>query len=461
MDGICDVPVISEVCSFIGDTTAAVISAPFQWLAQAAGAAAQWLFETVWGLFETTTFVDLTSPGYLSVFRLLFGIAVFVMLIFFFLQLLTGLIRRDSSALKYALLGLARAILGTFLVVSLTTLLLEITDQLTIGIVHAAGSTMTELGDKVAVLVIGLTTITVAAPGAGVILMIFLAFLAIAGAAIVWFSLLVRKSLILVAVALAPLALSGTVWEHTKGWFGKWASFLIALIISKLVIVVIILVAVNQLAAPIDLDIASISDPISGIVLMFIAAFAPYMTYKLVSFIGFDMYAAMSVEQEAKQAVNRPVPLPSKPGKGDGAKKVLDGSGDQGSRNPGGGASPSGAGGGGGSSPSSAGGGGGQAAARTGGSGTNAGAGASSGTAGGAGAGAGAAAAGGVAAGVIVVAESAKSAAEAGPRAGAAVAGAAEQHAGGSQSSAPPPSTPVRQSPPPVAPPATPKKGAS
>lgn len=331
MDGICDVPVIAEVCSFIGDTAAAAISAPFQWLAQAAGAAAQWLFETVWGLFETTTFVDLTTPGYISVFNLMFGIAIFVMLIFFFLQLLTGLIRRDSSALKYALLGLARAILGSFLVVSMTTLLLEITDQLTIGIVQAAGSTMPELGDKLAGLVIGLTAISVTAPGAGVILMIFLAFLAIAGAAIVWFSLLVRKSLILVAVVLAPLALSGTVWEHTKGWFGKWASFLIALIISKLVIVVIVLVAVNQLAAPIDLDIASVSDPISGIVLMFIAAFAPYMTYKLVSFIGFDMYAAMSMEQEAKGAVNRPVPLPVKPGTGDSAKKVLDGAGSSGS----------------------------------------------------------------------------------------------------------------------------------
>ncbi len=446
MDGICDVPVIAEVCGFIGDTTAAVISAPFQWLAQAAGAAAQWLFQTVWGLFETTTFVDLTSPGYIGVFNLLFGIAIFVMLIFFFLQLLTGLLRRDSSALKYALLGLARAILGSFLVVSLTTLLLEITDQLTIGIVHAAGSTMTELGDKVAALVIGLTTITVTAPGAGVILMIFLAFLAIAGAAIVWFSLLVRKSLILVAVALAPLALSGTVWEHTKGWFGKWASFLIALIISKLVIVVIILVAVNQLAAPIDFDIASISDPISGIVLMFIAAFAPYMTYKLVSFIGFDMYAAMSMEQEAKQAVNRPLPLPSRPGKADGAKKVLDGAGDSG-----GGAS-SGTGSEGGQAAASTGGGAGTGAGA--GSGTSAGAGASGGAGAGAGAGA---AAGGVAAGVVVAAQAVKSAAEAGPRAGAAVAGTADQHAGASQGSAPPQATPARQSPPPVAPPATAK----
>lgn len=445
MDGICDVPVISEVCSFIGDSTAAVIAAPFQWVAQEAGAAAQWLFETVWSLFETTTFVDLTAPGYIGVFNLLFGIAVFVMLLFFFLQLLTGLIRRDSSALKYALLGLARAILGSFLVVTLTTLLLEITDQLTIGIVQAAGTTMGELGDKVTVLVLGLAVLPAAGPGTGIILTIFLAFLAIAGAVIVWFSLLIRKALILVTVVLAPLAFSGTIWEHTKGWFGKWASFLLALIISKLVIVVIILVAVNQLTAPIDFDLSSISDPISGIVLMFVAAFAPYMAYKLVSFIGFDMYAAMSMEQEAKQSMNGPLPVLVPPDKGDQAKKVLDGSG--GDSRQGGSSSSSvaadsgGAGASGASGSGTAGGGGGSTA------------GASAGSSGGA------AAAGGVAAGAVVAAHVVKGAAEAGPRAGAAVAGAAEQHTGSAEGSAPPQTPPARQSTPPVTTP--PAKGTS
>ena len=83
-----------------------------------------------------------------------------------------------------------------------------------------------------------------------------------------------------------------------------------ALILSKLVLVVIFLVAVAQVSAPIDADLASISDPIAGIVLMFIAAFAPYITYKFLSFVGFDMYHAMSSEQEAKSALNRPVPVP-------------------------------------------------------------------------------------------------------------------------------------------------------
>ena len=43
-------------------------------------------------------------------------------------------------------------------------------------------------------------------------------------------------------------------------------------------------------------------------VMMLMAGFAPYMTYKAISFMGFDMYHSMSAEQEAKSALNRPIP---------------------------------------------------------------------------------------------------------------------------------------------------------
>ena len=48
----------------------------------------------------------------------------------------------------------------------------------------------------------------------------------------------------------------------------------------------------------------------AGVVLMLMAGFAPYLTYKAIGFMGFDMYHAMSAEQEAKAALNRPMPIP-------------------------------------------------------------------------------------------------------------------------------------------------------
>ncbi|WGT46415.1 conjugal transfer protein TrbL [Tessaracoccus lacteus] len=364
--------------------------------------------------------MDVTKPGYIAVYNLLFGIAVFVMLIFFCLQLITGLIRRDPTALTRAALGLAKSVLGSFVVITLTALLLEVVDQLCIGIVQAAGETTESMGDKIALLATGLVGINIAAPGVGAIITIFMAGLAITAAAIVWLSLLVRKALLLVAVVFAPLAFSGASWDASRGWIGKWAMFVVALICSKLVLVVMFLVAITQVSAPIYADLASVSDPIAGIVLMAMAAFAPYLTYKLIAFVGFDMYHAIGSEQDAKSALNRPIPVPSKPQGGGEPRKVLDGT--SGGGNAGGGP-------GGGSSappqpktpaPAPAASGGGAA-----------GGGAAAG-------GGGAAAAGPVAAGVVIGASVAKGAATAGPKAGTAL-GAQAEHAADAAAQTPPP----------------------
>src|SRR5690625_2404513 len=101
------------------------------------GQASGWLFEAISPGLDTTALVDVSDPGYIGVYNVLFGVAVFIMLIFFCLQLITGLIRRDPTALSRAALGLAKAVLGSFVAISITGLLLEITDQLTIGIVQA------------------------------------------------------------------------------------------------------------------------------------------------------------------------------------------------------------------------------------------------------------------------------------------------------------------------------------
>ncbi|WP_206037911.1 hypothetical protein [Rhodococcus sp. HNM0569] len=311
--GVCDIPLVSTVCDTAGEAAASLVSAPFDWLAGAMGAAAGWLFEAVWSVFDTTTLVDVTSDEYVAVYNILFGIAVFVMLLFFCLQLITGLIRRDPTALSRAALGLAKSVLRSFVVITLTALLLEIVDQLCIGIIQAAGETTESMGDKITLLAAGLVGINIAAPGVGAIITIFLAGLAISAATIVWLSLLVRKALLLVAIVLAPLAFSGASWDATKGWISKWAMFVIALIVSKLVLVVMFLVAITQVSAPIDGDLASVADPVAGIVLMAMAAFAPYMTYKFLNFVGFDMYHAIGSEQDAKNALNRPIPTPAKP----------------------------------------------------------------------------------------------------------------------------------------------------
>lgn len=407
MGGVCDIPAIAEVCQTVGSGVTSLVAAPFDWLAHTLAAAAAWFFEAVWAVFDTTTLVDVTGDQYTQVYNLLFGVALFVMLVFFCLQLITGLAHRDPTALSRAAVGLGKSVLGSFVAIALTATLLEVTDQLAIGIVQATGNTMEGMGDRIALMAAGLVAINIASPGVGAIMTIFLAGLAIAATAIVWFSLLIRKALLLVAIVFAPIALAGFSWDATRGWFGKWVAFVVALVFSKLVLVVLFLVAINQTAAPIDLDLASISDPVAGVVLMLVAAFAPYMTYKFISFVGVDMYHAMSTEQEAKGALNRPVPVPVTPATAKSAKSILDGGGTSS-----GSAAPVAT-----SAAGSA-------------TGSGAGAGASGAAASGAGT-SGAAAAAGPAAAVIVGGQMAGKAASAGPKLGNATGSAAMGHAEG------------------------------
>lgn len=246
--GICDTPIISTVCSSVGEGAATLVAAPFDWLAHAIGAAASWMFQAVWALVDTTTLVDLTGGGYIGVYNIIFGIGVFLMLGMFCFQLITGLIRRDAGSLSRAALGLGKSVLGSFLILTLTTTLLEVVDQLSIGIVHAAGTTLEEMGGKIGLLIGALGTLNITNPGVGAIVTIFLGFLAITAIVILWFSLLIRKALILVVVVLAPIALAGASWDTTRTWVGKWASFLLALIFSKLVVMVVFLIAITQVS---------------------------------------------------------------------------------------------------------------------------------------------------------------------------------------------------------------------
>ena len=340
MVDVCDIPVISGVCDVAGEAAGSLVSAPFDYLAQSMGNAAGWMFESVWRVFDSTTMVDVTSSQYTKVYNILFGVAVFVMLGFFMLQVIGGMIRREPAALSRAALGMAKSVLGSFVALTLLATALELTDQLTVGIVKAAGTNMEEMGDRIMLLVAGLGAISLAAPGAGAIVTIFIAGLAIGGAVIVWISLLVRKALLLVAIVFAPIALAGASWDHTRGWICRWAGFVLALILSKVVLVVIFLLATAQVSAPIDSDLASASEPIAGVVLMLMAAFAPYLTYKAISFMGLDMHHAMSAEQETKSAMNRPMPIPLNRQSGSTPRKVL-GDGPQGGSTTTGGGGPS------------------------------------------------------------------------------------------------------------------------
>ncbi|RPF21449.1 conjugal transfer protein TrbL [Myceligenerans xiligouense] len=419
---LCTDPITAPVCQAAAEQVATQAGSAaldlIDQLAQGLGGVASFLVRALWMLMDSTTMVDLSTGEFTQVYDLVFGIAVVLMLAFFLLQLITGMLRREPGALARAIGGLAKSVLGSFVVVTLTALLLEITDQICLALVHASGTSMEAMGEEL-VLVGSVSLVgSIATPLAGALLSLFVAGLAVAAALIVWFSLLMRKALLLVAVALAPLALAGASWDATRGWVARWAQFVVALILSKLVMVVVFLLATTLTASPVSGDLAGLADKLAGVALLLVAGFAPYITYKAIAFMGFDMYHAMSIEQEAKAALNRPMPVSTGSAVAGGiatrnVQKVLGPDAGKGA------SARGGAGGGAGAS----------ATTKVASAGSSAGGKAAVGKAAVA-AGAGAATAG-VAIPVMLGAQAAKSAAAAGPRAGRAVGSAAGQQATG------------------------------
>lgn len=133
-------------------------------------------------------------------------------------------------------------------------------------------------------------------------------------------------------MVLGPIALAGAGWDVTRGWLAKWATFVLALIFSKFIVVLIFLVAITQVNAPIDLDLAKLADPLAGIVLDGGSGLRP-LHVLLLAFAGVDMYHLASTEQEAKQAMNRPLPLSHAPKTGD-VESVLQDKGNAGGGSP-------------------------------------------------------------------------------------------------------------------------------
>ena len=113
------------------------------------------------------------------------------------------------------------------------------------------------------------------------VLMIVFGLLFILGATLTLGTLLVRQALIVVAVVVAPLAFAGGTARFTSGWVRRWVQVTLALILSKLAIVLVFVVAVGMLG-----DATGIGALLSGLILLLLACLAPWACFKFLEFAG-------------------------------------------------------------------------------------------------------------------------------------------------------------------------------
>jgi hypothetical protein len=182
--------------------------------------------------------------------------------------------------------GLPVAILAGWLGTQLTSVALSATDALCAAVLATTGGKVH--GDLKA-----LTTAMVI-PGAPQLVAAFISFLLIVGAILLWLELVLRAAAIYVAAWFMPLALAAYVWPSTAGIAKRTVELLVALILSKFVIVATLTLGVDALSAGPSADNAVI-----GSAILLLAAFAPFSLLRLAPIV--EMGAIAHLEGMARR----------------------------------------------------------------------------------------------------------------------------------------------------------------
>lgn len=249
-------------------------------------------------VLDTTTSPQLTSTWFSSTYWRVAGIAAVLTLPFLFAAAVQALVRSDLGLLVRATLGyLPLALLAVGIAAPLTTLLLSASDQLSATVSSAAGRQGAHFLAH-SVVLLGAIAATVISP----FVVFLVGLLTVAGALILWIELLVREAAVYVIVLMLPLAFAAFVWPARRVWAIRSVELLIALILSKFVIVAVLSLggaALDQSASH------SITGLLAGGVLLGLAGFAPWALLRLIPLAEVASSAASSLSPVPSGPVQR------------------------------------------------------------------------------------------------------------------------------------------------------------
>jgi len=274
-----------------GSIAKSVAGDAFDSIAKSFGHAAQAATGWLWAQISTATAVRLGGVGFSTVLAIVATIAGTVAVGLFVIQIVQSLLRREPAGLGRAVRGLLVAFIAGGAAVAVVNLLLGATDALCNGLVQTAVGTdpaglgRLVLGSTATAALVGM----VSGPGgaAGVLL---LALAVLAAVVIVYLALVIRKVLIVATAVFAPLAFAGSLADITVAWTRRWIEFTLALIFSKLILVLIFVIGyfmlikgAGQAGSGVTQEITQV---VSGIIVLALAGFAPWLALKVVHFTG-------------------------------------------------------------------------------------------------------------------------------------------------------------------------------
>jgi hypothetical protein len=221
-----------------------------------------------------TTAPQLRSTWFSATYWRVAGIAAVLTLPFLFAAAIQALVQSDLALLIRAALGyLPLAVLAVSIAAPVTMLLLAATDQLSAIVSSAAGHASAHFLNRASG-VMGTLTLISRSP----FLVFFVGVLTVIGAIALWFELLLRSAAVYVIVLMLPLAFAALVWPARRIWAIRSVEVLLALILSKFMIVAVLSLGGAALSSSF---LTSASGMLAGFVLLALGAATPWMLLRL------------------------------------------------------------------------------------------------------------------------------------------------------------------------------------
>jgi hypothetical protein len=292
---------IGLVCDLVSGATASTQAAASDYVLGGLGsafiAAAAALGDLALAALDATTSVDLSVAWFRSNLALMASITLPVLVGLLVAQVIGSVLRRDPGGLARAVVGVAKAVLGAGLAVAGTQLALSAVDGVCQYIASSSGTSVGVAGARLFRFT-GLATSTSPA------LQILLGLLLCIGFVLMWGVLLFRKAALILVVVFAPIAFAGSAWDQTRVWTRRWLEVVAALVFSKIVIVVTFVVGASAFggtgptgttpaAGPAASGGAELSDVLVGGLLLAIATFSPWLTWRFVHWSGMEAAGVM------------------------------------------------------------------------------------------------------------------------------------------------------------------------
>jgi type IV secretion system protein TrbL len=145
----------------------------------------------------------------------------------------------------------------------------------------------------------------------------------LAAVVIVCAPMMMRQMLIIVAAVMTPLAFAGGAADITRSWVRRWIEFTAALIASKLLLVIMLMIGLSVFEgagmagssgsqAGTQVGTQAGTQLATGSVLLLMAGLAPWIAIKMFHFAGDSLHAVHAQAQAARSGTQTMVAAPRK-----------------------------------------------------------------------------------------------------------------------------------------------------